>query len=259
MVIGAVHFPPLLGYPNSPGLTTALQLAKRDIRTFVDGGANAIIIENNYDLPHFEKVPVGSSTSLTYLAAEIRKTFPKTFLGISVLWNDYHCALSIAKICHLNFIRVPVFVDTVKTSCGIIQGSPDDVIRYRRKIKAENVQLFTDIHVKHSILLSKYSLQQSARLAKKKGSDAIIVTGNWTGDAPQTSNLALVRNTVGDFPILAGSGVNSENINSIFRLANGAIVSTSLKNGAINRQLTNLTDWHQRIASSKVKKLTQKI
>ena len=56
IVIGAVHFPPLSGYADFPGLEVALQNALVDIRAFEAGGADAIIIENNYDIPHTEFV-----------------------------------------------------------------------------------------------------------------------------------------------------------------------------------------------------------
>ncbi|MFH0874062.1 MAG: BtpA/SgcQ family protein [Candidatus Komeilibacteria bacterium] len=259
IVIGAVHFPPLLGYPEFPGIKTSLKNSTQDIKNFIAGGAPGVIMENNYDLPHQVNIPAGSLACLTYLAVKLRQSFPRLPLGISVLWNDYRAALSIAKIADLSFIRIPVFVDTVKTACGIIKGQPDDVIRYRRQIKAEGVQIFTDIHVKHAKLLSRYSLAQSARLAIKKGSDALIITGSWTGDAPQTTDLAIARGAAGQHPILAGSGVNSKNITTILNYANGVIVSTALKKGKVNKKLTNLTGWDQRIDSGKVKKLLSKL
>lgn len=84
IIIGAVHFPPLSGYADFPGLDVALQNALADIRAFEEGGADAIIIENNYDIPHTEFVTAEVAESLTYLAKEISgaTTLP---IGISVL------------------------------------------------------------------------------------------------------------------------------------------------------------------------------
>lgn len=176
-------------------------------------------------------------------------------VGISVLWNDYKTALSIAKALDLRFVRIPVFVDKVKTSYGIIEGRAEDVINFRKSIKAESVAIFTDIHVKHSEILSKYSIVESAKLAIEKGSDALIVTGKWTGNAPETDKIRDVRKSVGGFPILCGSGVNVNNVNDLFKEANGAIISTSLKEGVNDKKEINVKSYEARIDKSKVKKL----
>ncbi len=119
IIIGAIHLPPLLGYPEYQGFKTALKNALADMRALEKGGVDGIIFENNYDIPH--KIFADSSVvaSMTYLGEQIKKAI-KLPLGISVLWNDYYTALSIAKILNLQFVRIPVFVDNVKTDYGII-------------------------------------------------------------------------------------------------------------------------------------------
>lgn len=52
VIIGAVHFPPLLGYPGFPGFDVALKNAIFDLKAFEKGGVDGIIFENNYDIPH---------------------------------------------------------------------------------------------------------------------------------------------------------------------------------------------------------------
>lgn len=254
ILIGAVHFPPLSGYADFPGLDVALQNAIADIRAFEEGGADAIIIENNYDIPHTEFVTAEVGESLTYLAKEISKvtTLP---IGISVLWNDYKTALTIAQKTGLKFIRIPVFVDTVETSYGVIAGNPKEVQKFRTEIGAENVAIFTDIHVKHATLLSKLSLEESAQQAIFEGSDALIITGRWTGDAPELNKLKTVRTAAKDFPILCGSGIDAGNVAESFMYANGAIVSTSLKDGAVVKGEVNVKLYSQRISKEKVREL----
>ncbi len=115
--------------------------------------------------------------------------------------------------------------------------------------------LFTDIHVKHAKLLSGYSLMTSAELAVKNQSDAIIITGKWTGDAPRTGEIEVVRKHIGNFPILVGSGVDKNNVRNLFKFADGAIVSTSLKTGANKAAEVNLKSYQARIDVQKVKNL----
>ncbi|MBU4579717.1 BtpA/SgcQ family protein [Patescibacteria group bacterium] len=254
IIIGVIHFPPLLGYPDFPGFKIALNNALKDLSAFEKGGVDGIIFENNYDIPHKTFVDFSVVASMTFLGEKIRNN-TKLPLGISVLWNDYRAALLIAKILNLQFIRIPVFVDKVKTNYGIIEGEAKKIIKYRKTIKAENVAIFTDIHVKHAKLLSKNNIITSAKLAIKNHSDAIIVTGKWTGQSPNLEELKKIKNSVGSFPILIGSGVNKNNIKSLFKYANGTIVSTFLKKGSLKKEEINVKSYEQRISKNKVKEL----
>ncbi len=254
IIIGAVHFPPLLGYPAFPGMAMASQNALRDLQAFSRGRADGVIFENNYDLPHTMEASSGTAVSMAYLGAELVHA-ARIPVGVNVLWNDFKTSFVLAKTLDLSFIRVPVFVDTVKTDCGVIKGNAREIVAFRKKLKAEQVALFTDIHVKHSKLLSRFSLVESARRAIRAGSDGLIITGKWTSDAPDIEELARVRAAVGKFPILIGSGVDSANVKNLFQYANGAIVSTSLKSGGKQRNETNIKSYKQRIDVRKVRKL----
>ncbi len=258
IIIGVIHFPPLLSYPDFPGFKVAFKNALADLRAFEQGGVDGIIFENNYDIPHKPFVEPPVISAMTFLGEKMRRA-TKLPLGVNVLWNDYRTSLSSAKVLNLQFIRIPVFVDKVKADCGIIEGDPKDILNFRKLIKAENVALFTDIHVKHSKLLSKHSLIQSAKLAMKYRSDAVIITGKWTGQSPDLDKLESLRNSIGHFPILVGSGADKTNIKSLLKYTNGAIVSTSLKKGSALKKEVNVKKYNQRINIGKVKELVKVI
>jgi hypothetical protein len=259
-VIGSLHFLPMLGYKRFKSKEIVLKNALADLKAFEEGGIDGIIIENNYDLPHKEKVGPETIAMMTYLGEKIKE---KTNLpiGVSVLFNDYRAALAIAKVIGAKFVRVPVFVDKVKTDFGIICGNPKDVISYRKHILAEDVKIFTDIQVKHAIMLEKKPITLSAYQAIKNGSDCLIVTGKWTGDPPTIEKLKKIRKTIGKFPMLVGSGVTKENVKKILEFADGVIVSTSLKSG---RKLSpnkerNVKSFKERINLTKVKNFMDKV
>lgn len=251
IAIGAIHLPPLLGYSDFPGLAVAERNALRDLAAFQGGGFDAVIFENNYDVPHREFVSPAVVAAMTCLGAKIKRA-AKVPVGISVLWNDYRAALAIAKVIGLQFIRVPVFVDKVETAYCIIEGNPKEVIEIQKQLTATEIALFTDIHVKHAKLLSSYSLEESARRAIVAGSDALIITGQWTGDTPPVGDLETVRQTIGGFPFFVGSGVTKQNVGALCRIANGAIVSTSLKEGGRGTHTMNVKAYHKRISRAKV-------
>lgn len=258
IIIGAVHFPPLPEHAEFPGFAIAEKNALADTRAFEEGGVDGIIFENNYDIPHNEFVTSETAEAMMRIGKEIRSATTLS-IGVSVLWNDYKTALLVAKEIGALFIRVPVFIDIVETDYGIIKGNSEAVVAYRNELKVNHIALFTDIHVKHSKLLSPFSIEESARLAIQNGSDGLIVTGAWTGKAPDLQKLERVRNTVGDFPILCGSGVDEKNIRSLFQIANGAIVSTSLKVGNSESNEVNIKPYQSRIDIKKVKELTEYI
>jgi len=254
IIIGAIHFPPLFGYKDFPGLDVALKNALDDLKSFEEGGVDGIIIENNYDVPHKITIDEETVKIMIYLGKEIKKA-TRIPIGVSVLWNDYKAALFIAKEIGAQFIRVPVFVDNVKTDYGEVFGEPKDVLDYRREIGAETIALFTDIHVKHAELLDKKSIEKSALEAIEYGSDALIITGKWTAQAPKLDDLTAVKNVANDFPILIGSGVDKNNAKKLFEYVDGAIVSTSLKEGDNIDNGPNIKSWKQRINRNKVQEL----
>ncbi len=247
IIIGAIHLPPLPGYKDWPGLEVARTNALKDLRAFVRGRVDGIIFENNYDIPHTELIKPAGLAAMNRLGKEIRKICPKP-LGVNVLWNDYISDFKLAKDLDLQFVRIPVFVDKVKTDYGIITGYAKKITASRKKMGLNNkTAIFTDIHVKHSVLISEMSLVESGRKAIRQGSDSLILTGQWTGQAPDLRELRSLRKAIGNFPIFIGSGANRSNIKRLLNYANGVIVSTSLKRGGTSNNEVNLKGYAQRI------------
>jgi len=254
LMVGAIHFPPLMGYPDFPGIKVALKNALADLKAFERGGFDAVIIENNYDIPHQINVSPAVVSCLSCLGKELRVS-TKLPMGISVLWNDYRTALATAKIIGLQFVRIPVFVDRVETDFGIIEPSATEVKKYQKLIGADNIKLFVDIHVKHAKLLSPHSLAESAKMAITHGADAVIVTGKWTGDAPDETAVVELKKNIRNFPIILGSGIRADNAKALLQKADGVIVSTSLKKGRTKKTERNVKAYSQRISFPLAKKL----
>lgn len=259
-IIGVIHFPPLLGYKEYPGFEYIKNKALNDLKALEQGGVDAILLENNYDIPHKIFVEPETIAQMTLLAKLVREK-TELPLGIIVLWNDYKASLSIAKTIGAQFIRLPVFVDKVKTNYGTITGEPKKVIACQKKIGAQDIAIFTDIQVKHAKILGKKDLLTSANQAIKAGSDGLIITGKWTGDAPRLEALKKVKKAVGDFYVLVGSGITDKNIKKFFEYADGAIVGTFFKTGKYldKKQEINIKGYKEVVDVKKVKILTKAI
>ncbi len=258
VIIGALHFDPLLGYKDHPGKDRLKNDAMQDLDALIAGGVDAIIIENNYDYPHKERISIENRKYMVELGKKVASNCQLP-IGVSVLWNDYESAFYIAKKIGAKFIRVPVFVDDVKTSYGTFLADPQAVIQTRSDMQAEDVLIFADIQVKHATILQPRPIEVSAQAAINAGADAIIVTGNWTGESPDVSDLKKIHHAVSKIPIIIGSGLNARNAMRLLSYCTGAIVSTSIKEGKSRQKEINIKSWHQRISTQKTTQLMLKI
>jgi uncharacterized protein len=84
--------------------------------------------------------------------------------------------------------------------------------------------------VKHARPLGTPNLTMAVREAIERGlADVVILSGWGTGSPPNLEDLELAKAAAGNTPVLIGSGADWENIPSLIRFADGAIVSSSLK------------------------------
>lgn len=231
LVIGMVHCLALPGTPNFCGdMKKVIDQAVGDAIILEKAGMDAIIIENMGDGAFGINLDIEQSCALAVISAIVAQNV-KLPIGIDAAMNDYATALSIAKAVGADFVRIPVFVDTVEFFGGIIQPCAREALKFRKNLNAANIKIFADIQVKHThMLLPHVSIEDSAKTAEACGADAIIVTGTHIGVETPIDIIKRVKK-VTKLPVIAGSGVKTSNIKEQFEIADGAIVGSSLKEG----------------------------
>ncbi len=252
-VIGMVHLPPLLGSPRYAGRFAGIvDQACSEAQLLSDNGVAGIIVENYGDLPFFpSQVPHETVAAMTRVATELRRNIDLP-LGINVLRNDALAALSIAEAVGAQFIRTNVHVGFVASEQGLLMGKAHEVLRFRTFLKSECL-IFADIAVKHSYPLFEQNVDEMLRDTVVRGlADAVIVTGAATGVA---ADLQFAKEVKGvceklGIPLMIGSGITPENINSAFAIADAVIVGTYFKKDGVT---TNTID------RDRVEKLMQTI
>jgi len=251
VVIGMVHCCPLLGYKDFPGFKVVENKFMSDLQSLLDGGIDAVLIENNYDIPHYEKAKRSTIPQLTDLCVKARKITNKP-LGVIVLWNDYETALSIAKFADLDFVRVPVFVDKVETDYGIFEPKSKQCLEFRNNIKANEIMILADIQVKHAKHLIERSLNDAIIDAIGNQADGIIITGKWTGDPPTIDDANNAKKTSKEVPVFLGSGMNFNNIKNYN--VDGMIVGTYFKGQSPDKKkdYQNIFPWEAKIQKDRV-------
>ena len=230
-LIGMVHLPPLPGSPRWDGsMARVVAAAIADARALVDGGIDALLVENFGDAPFTPgRVEPATVAAVSVIAAEVRRELPRTPLGVNVLKNDARAALAVAAAVGAEFIRVNVHAGAVLADQGIVHSDAYGTLRDRRLLGVD-VAIFADVGGKHAVPLGPVDLDQMARDLVHRGlADALVVSGAATGQATSLGEVKRVRGAVADVPILIGSGVTADSVGELLSVADGVIVGTSVK------------------------------
>jgi membrane complex biogenesis BtpA family protein len=236
-VIGVVH---LLALPGSPGyrgepMATLRERALADAGAYAAGGVHALIVENHGDIPFAKPDALGPETAaaMAVLADAVRRETGLP-LGINVLANAAHHALAVAQAAEARFVRVNQWANAYVANEGILEGPAAAATRYRAALRAEHLRIFADVHVKHGAhaITADRSLPELTRDLEFFDADAVIVTGQRTGDGADRGDLAIVRAST-QLPLLVGSGVTPATVAGILEVADGVIVASALKAGGV--------------------------
>jgi membrane complex biogenesis BtpA family protein len=230
-IVGVIHLPPLPGYPASPGIEKVIEKALRDLEALEAGPVDGVLVENEEDRPHRVEAAKETVAAMTRVARELVLKARRAVIGVEILLNDPEASLAAASMSGASFIRTDYFVDPMARPehGGPMRIDPEGLLRYRRSLGADSVLIFADVQVKYAQMLVERSLSESARLAREAGADAVVVTGTRTGEPPSVREIEAARQGAGEIPVLVGSGLSSSNAAALLRVANGAIVGTSLK------------------------------
>jgi membrane complex biogenesis BtpA family protein len=232
-LIGVIHLPPLPGYKESPGIEDVVAKALSDLESLESGPVEGALVENEEDRPHRVEAARETIAAMTRVTHELVLHARRCRIGVEILLNDPEASLAVARMAGARFIRTDYFVDPMARpeQGGEMRIDPDGLMAYRRRIGASEVLVFADVQVKYARMLVERSLSESARLAREKGADAIVVTGTVTGEPPALADLEEAKRGALDVPVLVGSGFDAENAEALLSIADGAIVGTSLKRG----------------------------
>jgi membrane complex biogenesis BtpA family protein len=234
-VIGVIHSLALPGSANYEGdpMDRIYAYARAEALRYRDGGVDGLIVENHGDIPFAKPDEIGPETSACMaVMTELVRRETGLPVGINVLANAPIPALAVAKASGAAFIRVNQWANAYVANEGFMEGKAGVASRYRAWLHARDVAVFADVHVKHGshAIMADRSLPELTRDAEFFDADAVIVTGQRTGDSARLDELETVRGATG-LPVLVGSGVTPDNVAAIFGFADAVIVASALKHG----------------------------
>lgn len=236
-LIGMIHCPPFPGAPRyrDQPVTEIYDTCLRDAEALISNGIHGLMIENHGDIPFLKPDDITCETAafMAVVTDRIRREFDVP-LGISVLANAPIPALSVAASGGAQFIRVNEWANGYVANEGFIEGRAGEALRFRARLRQDQIRIFADSHVKHGAhaITADRTIEELTRDLAFFDADVVIATGQRTGDAANPEEIRTIRDST-HLALLVGSGVNEANIQQILGLTNGVIVASSLKEGGV--------------------------
>jgi hypothetical protein len=237
VVIGVIHCLPLPGAPDHDGRPMAeiVDHALDEAERYRAAGVDGLIVENHGDIPFLKPDDIGHETvaAMSVLVHRVRAAAGLP-VGVSVLANGALPGLAVAAAGEAGFIRVNQWANAYVANEGFVEGPAAKALRYRARLGAKHVRVFADVHVKHGAhaITADRSIEELARDNEFFHADAAIATGQRTGDAATTAELATIKGAT-ILPVLVGSGVTAGNVGDILSVGDGVIVASSLKRDGV--------------------------
>lgn len=236
-LIGMIHCPAFPGAPRYRGAARdqILSFCLRDAERLIAGGMHGLLIENHGDIPFSKPEDIGHETAafMAVVADRLAQEFGVP-MGINVLANAPIPAFAVAAASGAAFIRVNQWANAYVANEGFIEGRAAEALRYRASLRAEGIRVFADSHVKHGshAIVADRSVTELTRDLAFFDADAVIATGQRTGDSADLAEIETVRDAT-HLPVLVGSGVSPDNIVPILQRVDAVIVASSLKQGGV--------------------------
>lgn len=232
-IIGTIHLLPLPGSPRYAGeaVESIYSRAVEDARRYAEGGVDGLIIENDGDIPFLKPEDIGPETvaCMAVATSEVIKAVGLP-TGVLVLANAALQSIAVAKSAGANFVRVNQWVNAYIANEGFLEGTAGRALRYRSQLKAENIRIFADVHVKHGshAIVSDRTLADLTYDTEAFDADVVIATGERTGDPTRVEEITAIS-SVAKRPVLVGSGLNADNAKELLQFSHGAIVGSAMK------------------------------
>ncbi|HEX6183777.1 MAG TPA: BtpA/SgcQ family protein [Pyrinomonadaceae bacterium] len=231
-VVGMIHVGALPGTPASrAGVDELTESAAREAAVYRECGVDGLLVENMHDTPYLRgRVGPEVVAALAVVCRAVKEEAASLPVGVQVLAAANAEAVAVAHAAGLDFIRAEGFAFAHVADEGLIQSSAAELLRFRKSIGAERVQVWADVKKKHSshAITADLSLGETAAAVEFMRGDAVIVTGNATGEPPRAADLTEAKSRC-RLPLLVGSGVTDANVAEFYPAADAFIVGSFFK------------------------------
>lgn len=226
-VIGMVHIGALPGTPLfDPGLDL-IAAARADLLALQDAGFDAVMFGNENDRPYEFEVDTASTATMAAIIGQLRSEITVPF-GVNVLW-DPMSSIALGAATGAAFVR-EIFTGTYASDMGPWTPDAGKAMRYRDRLGRRDMAMLYNVSAEFAHSLDQRPLPDRARSAVFSSiPDAVLVSGQITGEAAALSDLEAVKAVLPQIAVLANTGVKHDTVADVLSIADGCIVGSSLK------------------------------
>ncbi len=229
-VIAMVHLGALPGaplYDAQAGIAGLLAVARADLRALQAAGVDAVMFGNENDRPYEFRVDTASTATMAHIIGQLRGEITVPF-GVNVLW-DPMATVALAAATGADFVR-EIFTGTYASDMGPWTPDAGAALRYRSRLGRGDLAMLYNVSAEFADSLDRRPLPDRARSAVFSSiPDAVLVSGQITGEAARMEDLEAVKRVLPDVPVLANTGVKHDTVGEVLRVADGCVVGSALK------------------------------
>jgi len=226
-VIGMVHLGALPGAPLFDPALDLVETARADLLALQDAGFDAVMFGNENDRPYEFNVDTASTATMAAIIGQLKSDITVPF-GVNVLW-DPMSSVALGAATGAAFVR-EIFTGTYASDMGAWTPDAGQAMRYRDRLGRSDMAMLFNVSAEFAHSLDARSLPDRARSAVFSSiPDAVLVSGQITGEAAALSDLEAVKAVLPDTAVMANTGVKHDTVADVLAIADGCIVGSSLK------------------------------
>ena len=226
-VIGMVHIGALPGSPLFDPTFDLIESARADLLALQKAGFDGVMFGNENDRPYEFNVDTVSTATMAAIIGQLKSEITVPF-GVNVLW-DPMSSIALGVATGAAFVR-EIFTGSYASDMGPWTPDAGRAMRYRDRLGRPDMALLYNVCAEFADSLDQRSLPDRARSAVFSSiPDAILVSGQITGEAAPLSDLKAVKAVLPQTAVMANTGVKHETVADVLAIADGCIVGSSLK------------------------------
>jgi len=229
-VIAMVHLGALPGAPlhdADAGIEGLLAAARADLESLQAAGVDAVMFGNENDRPYAFRVDPAATATMAWIIGRLRPQITVPF-GVNVLW-DPMATVALAAATGAAFCR-EIFTGTYASDMGPWTPDAGAALRYRNALGRADLCMLYNVSAEFADSLDRRPLPDRARSAVFSSiPDAVLVSGQITGEAAKMEDLEGVKRVLPDTPVLANTGVKHATVADVLAIADGCVVGSALK------------------------------
>lgn len=223
--LGALPGAPL--YDVTGGIDAIVEGARADLRALQAARVDGVMFGNENDRPYEMQVDAASTATMAYVIGQLRAEITVPF-GVNVLW-DAQSTVALAAATGADFMR-EIFTGVYASDMGHWAPDAGAAMRYRNRLGCKDVAMLFNVSAEFADSLDRRALPDRARsVVFSSIPDAVLVSGQITGEAAELSEIEAVKAVLPDTPVLANTGVKHDTVADVLAVADGCIVGTALK------------------------------